>query len=69
MCVPRLLYLCQLGPFLPRAGALPVGGRTGCVHTLVTASGVEAHLARPTLDAIFLTLVDVCAVGCGEISR
>lgn len=65
-------HLLQLGPFfffLPRAGALPVGSRTGCVYTLVTASGVEAHLARPTLDAIFLTLIDVCAVGCGEISR
>lgn len=56
----------SLGPSLPRAGALPVGGRTGCVYTLEAASGVEAHLARPTLDAIFLTLVDVWAVGCGR---
>lgn len=44
---------------LPWAGALPVGGRTWRVHTLVAASGVEAHLAGPTLDAILLTLIDV----------
>lgn len=60
------LYFRQLGPSLPRAGALPVGGRTGRVYTLEAASSVEAHLARPTLDAIFLTLVDVWAVGCGR---
>lgn len=59
MCLP-------LGPSLPRAGALPVGGRTGRVYTLEAASGVEAHLARPTLDAIFLTLVDVWVVGRGR---
>lgn len=62
----KALYFGQLGPSLPGAGALPVGGRTGRVYTLEAASGVEAHLARPTLDAIFLTLVDVWAVGCGR---
>lgn len=60
------MYLCQLGPPLPRVGALPVGGRTGRVYTLEAASGVEAHLTRPTLDVIFLTLVDVWAAGCGR---
>lgn len=46
---------------LPRAGALPVGGGTRRVHTLVAATGVEAHLAGPALDAVLLTLVDVWA--------
>ena len=46
---------------LPGAGALPVGGGTWRVHTLVAAPGVEAHLAGPTLDAVLLTLVDVWA--------
>lgn len=45
---------------LPWAGALPVGGRAGRVHALVAASGVEAHLARPTLHTVLLTLIDVC---------
>lgn len=70
------LYSCacpwdlrQLRPCLPGAGALPVGGRAGRVYTLEAASGVEAHLARPTLDAIFLTFVDVWAVGDGWIEH
>lgn len=53
----------------PWAGALPVGGRTWRVHTLVAATGIEAHLARPTLDAILLTLVDICEGEVGEEER
>lgn len=51
---------------LPWAGALPVGGRTWCVHTLVAATGIKAHLAGPTLDAVLLTLVDVWV---GEVGK
>lgn len=51
---------------LPWAGALPVGGGTWCVHTLVAAAGVKAHLARPTLDAVLLTLIDVYKGKVGE---
>lgn len=43
-----------------------MGGRTGRVHTLVAAAGVEAHLAGPTLDALLLTLVDICEGAVGE---
>lgn len=63
MC-PLPLVPLPARPSLPRARALPVGCRTGRVHTLVTATGVEAHLARPTLDAVFFTLVDVWREGC-----
>jgi hypothetical protein len=50
---------------LPGAGALAVCSRTGRVHALEAATGVEAHLARPTLDVIFLALIDVCVTEGG----
>ena len=65
---PTLLLGPQPTQPLPWAGALPIGARAGRVHALVAATGVKAHLARPTLHAVFLTLIDVCG-GWGGMAK